>query len=304
MSEFVSSLFLAGALLCAAHSNGLAGQPTGSVLLSGSPAAGPFPGVVLFGFDNRAFPFTNHVETLLCTGQRPQLVLPPGPPSSHDESLLYYGTVIRIGEVFHLWYNANYGPMRPLSGFEREKCAIAYATSTDGVNWTKPNLGLVEFNGSKANNLVDFPDLKPWSTCAIIHEPEEPDPSKCFKMAYEAQYSDGMKFCVAYSADGGRWVRSPNNPRGPFLEMAGILKHQGLYYVNGQASPSAHHAASVRRLATFVSADFEHWSPIGSVGLDRGPDVTGPTTADKLHQYEEVHLGAGVWNRGNALFGI
>jgi hypothetical protein len=304
MSKFVSSLFLAGALLCAAHSNGQAGQPTGSVMLPGSPAAGPFPEVVLFGFDNRAFPFTNHVETRLFTAQRrPQLVLPPGPPGSHDEAILYYGTVIRIGDVFHLWYNGNHGPMRPLTGFEREKTSIAYATSTDGVNWTKPNLGLVEFNGSKANNLVDFPDSKLWSTCAIIHEPEEPDPGKRFKMVYEAHYSDGT-LCVASSADGLRWVTSPNNPRGPLFEMAGIVKHQGLYYVNGQASPSAHHATSVRRLVTFVSADFEQWSPIGAVGLDRGPDVTGPSTADALHQFEGVHLGAGLWNRGNVIVGI
>src|SRR4051812_47359970 len=98
MSKFVSSLFLVGALLCAACSTGLAGQAAGSILLPGSPAAGPFPEVMLFGFDNRAFPFTNHVETRLFSAQRPQLVLPPGPPGSHDEAILYYGTVIRIGE--------------------------------------------------------------------------------------------------------------------------------------------------------------------------------------------------------------
>ena len=29
-----------------------------------------------------------------------------------------------------------------------------YAESRDGVNWSKPNLGLFEFNGSKDNNIV------------------------------------------------------------------------------------------------------------------------------------------------------
>ena len=31
---------------------------------------------------------------------------------------------------------------------------ICYAESTDGIHWTKPDLGLVEFNGSKHNNIV------------------------------------------------------------------------------------------------------------------------------------------------------
>ena len=29
-----------------------------------------------------------------------------------------------------------------------------YAESKDGIHWKKPELGLVEFNGSKANNIV------------------------------------------------------------------------------------------------------------------------------------------------------
>ncbi|MBL9214183.1 MAG: hypothetical protein JNG83_01775 [Opitutaceae bacterium] len=294
----------AGALALACLLSTPRAAASGQVLLPGAPAPGPFREAVLFGFDDRAFPFRDNVETRLFTGQKPRLVIPPGPPGSHDEALLYYGTVIRIGDTFHLWYNGNYGPLRPLTGFEREKCVLAYATSKDGVNWTKPDLGLVEFNGSKHNNIVDLPEPNLWSTATIIHDPEDPDENRRFKMAYEARYPDGMKFCVAFSQDGLRWVPSPKNPVGPFLEMAGGAKHGGLFYINGQAALTAHHLIPVRRLVTFVSADFENWSPAGAVGLDRGPDVTGPSTDDKLHQFEEIHLGAALWNRGNVLLGI
>lgn len=303
--SFVLAAVLAAAALAPGLNAAVAqSEPAGAIRLPGAPAAGPFHEVVFFAFDDEAFPFRDNVETRLYTGQKPRLVLPPGPPGSHDEALLYYGTVLRIGDTFHLWYNGNYGPMRPLPGFEREKCVLAYATSKDGVNWVKPDLGLVEFNGSKHNNIVDFPVPTLWSTCALLHDPEDPDPNRRFKMAYEAKFADGMKFCVAFSADGLHWTPSPKNPIGQFLEMAGIAKHQGLYYVNGQAALTAHHAVPIRRLVTFVSSDFETWSPAGAVGLDRGTDVSGPSSDDKLHQYEEIHLGAALWNRGNVLVGI
>ena len=32
--------------------------------------------------------------------------------------------------------------------------AICYATSKDGVTWAKPELGLVEYEGSTANNIL------------------------------------------------------------------------------------------------------------------------------------------------------
>ena len=38
--------------------------------------------------------------------------------------------------------------------------------------------------------------------------------------------------------------------------------------------------------------------------LERSPDVTGPSSVDHAHQYEEIHLGAAMWNRGNVIIGI
>jgi hypothetical protein len=41
---------------------------------------------------------------------------------------------------------------------------VCYAESTDGIRWTKPDLGLCEFNGSRHNNIV-------WSGCADEKDP-------------------------------------------------------------------------------------------------------------------------------------
>lgn len=267
-------------------------------------SAEPLSEAVLFGFDDRAFPFQQHVHTHLTMGQRPQIVIRPGPEGSHDEVVLFYGTVLRIGGKLHLWYIGNHGPLQNTIGYERLHCKVCYATSDDGIEWTKPDLGLVEFNGSKHNNIValDAPSL--WSTAAIVHNPDEPRPEKRFKMAYEADFDGHLRFCVAFSPDGFRWTPYRGNPVGPFHEMAGAIKFRGLFYVSGQDDLGAHDLTPVRRLAAFASADFEHWSPCGAVGLDRGPHLYGPAAADQAHQYEEIHLGAAMWNRGNVIVGL
>ena len=270
------------------------------LLLPTLPNAEPLTEIVLFAFDDRAFPFQTQVQTHLFPGRNPRLVLSHGPEGSHDEVLLYYGTVICIGDTFHMWYNGNYGPTTVKHiCYERVNCCICYATSKDGVNWEKPELGLVEFTGSKKNNIVDLPgaaDL--WSTCAVLYEPEDPDPNRRFKMAYETKSSGGEN--VAFSPDGLRWKILEKVL--PSIEMTGITKHRGIYYVNGQSG--GHRPIGARRLVTFASADFEHWSPCGALGLERSQDVTGPSTEADAHQYEEVHLGAGLWNRGNVIVGI
>ena len=311
MKNSVPLKFLALAIWAAGFGPGYAAagesgeNPTaGSINLPNSPSVGPFKEVVLFAFDDWAFPFRYHVETRLYPAGNPRIVLRSGPAGSHDEVLHYYGTTIRIGDRFYMWYNGNYGPIKPNSpAVERVHCCLCYATSPDGVNWTKPDLGLVEFNGSKHNNIVDFPDPDLWSTCALLYDPAAPEAERRFKMAYEGGPGP-LRFHVAFSGDGLHWKLSARNPVGPFLEMAGVARIGDLYYVTGQAEPTNSHRRPARRLATFVSADFEHWSSCGAVGLDRSPDVEGPSTDDQQHQLEEVHLGAALWNRGNVLLGI
>ena len=61
-----------------------------------------------------------------------------------------YNTVIKEGDRFRMWYDFT-PPEDDPSGITR---GVAYAESTDGVHWDKPEIGLVEIAGSKANNVV------------------------------------------------------------------------------------------------------------------------------------------------------
>jgi hypothetical protein len=61
----------------------------------------------------------------------------------------FYGSVADVDGTLMMWYWAQ-------TEYRNDswKKGLALATSRDGVEWTKPTLGLVEREGSKANNLV------------------------------------------------------------------------------------------------------------------------------------------------------
>lgn len=59
---------------------------------------------------------------------------------------------------------------------------LCYAVSEDGVNWRKPELGLVEYEGSRRNNIVrieGFPGGSPEGS--VFLDPKAP-PEQRYKM--------------------------------------------------------------------------------------------------------------------------
>ena len=67
-----------------------------------------------------------------------------------EASVAAYNTIIEDGGRYRMWYDF-IPPEGDPSGITR---GVAYAESSDGVRWEKPDIGLVEIAGSKANNVV------------------------------------------------------------------------------------------------------------------------------------------------------
>jgi hypothetical protein len=61
-----------------------------------------------------------------------------------------YMTVFRDGDRYRLYYRVAVGHVED----NDERQYTCYAESGDGIRWTKPRLGLVEFAGSTENNIV------------------------------------------------------------------------------------------------------------------------------------------------------
>ena len=77
--------------------------------------------------------------------------------------------------------------------------AILYATSRDGIRWEKPELGIVEFNGSRKNNIV----VRGPSGAGVYRDVRDPDPARRYKAFYAAQV--GYLQLVRFSPDGLNW---------------------------------------------------------------------------------------------------
>ena len=99
----------------------------------------------------------------------------------------HYSTLIEDGGLYRLWY---------LVGGEGG-LRLCYAESEDCVNWRKPSLGVVEYGGSRENNIVDV-------LCTdggtVFLDPSAPEHER-YKYVYS---KEGILF-GATSPDGVRW---------------------------------------------------------------------------------------------------
>ena len=72
-----------------------------------------------------------------------------------------YSSVFHDGDKFRMYYTTNHYVNREGRIEEPHGRHLCYAESTDGIRFTKPNLGLVEFEGSSRNNIVLGPTTVP-----------------------------------------------------------------------------------------------------------------------------------------------
>ena len=104
------------------------------------------------------------------------------------------GSVLREDGRFRIWYRA--------AGSGQDSATYCYAESRDGLRWVKPRLGLVEFDGTRANNIYQIG--RPQAYCPFV-DPNEKNPRHKYKSAVGAAKGYGTATSLAYSPDGLRW---------------------------------------------------------------------------------------------------
>ena len=189
-----------------------------------------------------------------------------------EEAPYCFGSVIFDEEenIFKIWYQS-YNFSQPVA----VRTPILYAVSKDGINWTRPNLGLFEFQGSKKNNIVlnnyGYHDLY---SPSVIKDTAETDAQKRYKMIWwdfplgeKGYQDDGM--CVAFSADGIHWEKYSGNPvlyakknEHSISDVMSVMqdKNTGKYIAYTKGWKNIDTPDEFRQIVRTESSDFIHWS--------------------------------------------
>ena len=130
-----------------------------------------------------------------------------------------YTTVVEDEGIYKMWYDAFVGIARS----KEVPLSVAYATSTDGVHWERPDLGLFDWYGHQQNNLV-----MPGTSGGVMIDPLAPSEHR-YKAVIEgfansiwpesaALHWDmtGGGVYLATSPDGLRW-KVVTEPASPFF---------------------------------------------------------------------------------------
>ena len=140
---------------------------------------------------------------------------------------------------------------------------LCLATSKDGIKWERPNLGLVDFEGSKENNIL--PERSP-----DLYTPEDPDPNRRYKAIFHTSEGKG----AAFSSDGIHWKPYADNP---------VIRHPTLGDVNSLAQMPEHM--------------LERFAANPASGSRFGPGYGSPPSLPKYLAFPKLHPRVGRFVR-------
>ena len=226
---------------------------------------------------------------------------PPKPWEARLDNV--YPSVIYDQEegIFKCWYksflrdrDSNSTPLaeRPrvaYTGGGREE-GVLYAESTDGIAWRKPELGLIEFAGSRRNNIVMSRAAHGIHAGGVLKDPHDPDPARRYKFIHLNARAGRMASC--FSADGLTWSQPllwpDHGAVGDTHNNAIRLRDSGRYVcITRGWSEGAYRG--LRTVLRSESDDFRHWSP--PVEILRGADAHDQIYSMPIARYRGLYIG-------------
>jgi len=208
-----------------------------------------------------------------------------------------YGNILfdRDSMMYRLWYSPfivdhsakGFTMTQRLEAYEppyNREMAICYATSLDGIRWTKPDLGLVIFEGNADNNIV-------WRGphgAGIYYDAYESNPEHRFKTMFQG-------LSTSTSADGLKWslpkkcttVTVAGDTHNNTFWAPTEQKYIGITRTWGNKG---------RQVARTESKDFVHWTR-EEVILE-GTSLRDQPYAMPVFYYEGLYLGLlAIYNR-------
>jgi hypothetical protein len=180
-----------------------------------------------------------------------EVVLTADAPWEGNTSAYY--TVFRDGDKFRMYYRGSHFDEKTQRISHRE--VTCYAESPDGIHWTKPELGLFEFDGSKRNNIVwDGTGTHCFAPFLDANRAARPE------ARYKAVTLVKGGLLPLGSPDGIHWTPLADKP----VITRGAFDSQNLAFWDASIGKyREYHRAprgGVRDIMTGTSDDFIHWT--------------------------------------------
>jgi len=226
---------------------------------------------------------------------------------THDEpwegSLSVFHSVFKDGDLYRMYYRGwqvtSLADRLDVSAVRN----LCYAESHDGIHWRKPELGLFEFDGSKANNIV-LPsgafkgvNVKVEATAVFWDENPQAAPEGRYKTLLNGGNITGPKSLLAFqSPDGIHWTPMQDAPvmAGDAYDSQNLAfwdTARGEYRAywrpqNGEAK------GAVRGIRTATSPDFIHWNNAADLEyVDSPPEHLYTNVIKPYHRAPQILLG-------------
>jgi len=182
-----------------------------------------------------------------------------------------YVTVIKDGPVYRMYYRGLGAVRQGHADHSVGKEVTCYAESRDGIHFTKPDLGLYEINGSRANNVILAGHPACHNFCPFLDARPGVDPSERYKaVGGKGERKRGLFGFV--SADGIHWRQLGDEPlitRGAFdSQNVAFWSESENCYVAYFRTGKRIGARSYRWISRSTSPDFVNWSE--PVEMDMG----------------------------------
>ena len=189
-----------------------------------------------------------------------------------------YHTVIKDGDLYRMYHRGSTLGVKD-GKLKVGKQVYCYAESRDGIRFTKPELGLFEYNGSKKNNIV-WDGVGVHNFAPFIDTRPGCPPEARFK-ALAGTAKEGGLFAFK-SADGIHWSLMRKEPvvtKGAFdsQNLAFWDKAAGKYrayfrtFTKGVTTGKVWKPAGYRAIRTASSKDFLSWSDEADLTYEDSP---------------------------------
>jgi hypothetical protein len=183
-----------------------------------------------------------------------------------ESATLNWLNVIQESGKFRMWYECYDVDGWPTA----DDTSFCYAESTDGIRWTKPELGLYEYQGSKATNIL-FRLIGPPGAKSRVHgvgifiDPKATPEARYKGVSqgiFEGVGTPPHRIAGMQSPDGINWTRLPQ----PVCPVFADSQYSGFWdSSNGKYVLFGRVSGRGRAIGRSESSDFAHFDPLSLV---------------------------------------